>query len=141
MSQPIDSDRPLGPHRLVGSSERGSHSIFVVFPLALLALFGSVHAALVFHGRSVVAAAAQDGLAAAQIETGTADDGHAAALGTLSLSPRLGGPNVQVTLGNGGDTITVRVRARVTSTLLPFFNDVSAVVSGPKERFYDQTER
>lgn len=111
----------------------------IVFPSVILAFYAAVHAALVFHGREVVAAAAQDGLRAAQIDGGTAADGRAAADQTLGLSPGL--RNVVVVVDDGGDTITVRVSAEVDTLLAELFTDVSAEATGPRERFYSEAER
>lgn len=111
-----------------------------MFPSVILAFYAAVHAALVFHGREVVAAAAQDGLRAAQIEGGSAADGRAAADQTLSLAPGL--RNVVVVVDDdGGDTITVRVTAEVDTLLAELFSDVSAEATGPRERFYSEAER
>jgi Flp pilus assembly protein TadG len=111
----------------------------IVFPAVILSFYFAIHAALVFHGRSVVAAAAQDGLRAAQIEGGTAADGRAAADQTLSLAPGLRNPSVNVNQTN--DTVTVTVSAHVDTLLAEMFSTVSAEVTGPRERFYSEAER
>ena len=105
----------------------------------VIAFYVAVHAALVFHGRSVVAAAAQDGLRAAQIEGGNEADGYAAAHETLNLAPGL--DNRQVAVSAGEDEVTVTVSAEVETVLVDLLTDVSAEVTGPKERFYAEDER
>lgn len=114
-------------------------TILVIFTATVLALFGAVHAALVFHGRAVVSAAAQDGLRAAQIEDGTEADGRAAAERTLGLAAGLQNKNIQV--NRGADTVTVRVTAEVDTPLVELLNTVSAEVTGPRERFFSEPER
>lgn len=132
--------RPPGDRRAKLQSERGELPVtLIVFPAVVLCFYFAVHAALVFHGRSVVAAAAQDGLRAAQIEGGTQADGLAAANATLNLSPGLKNRSVQVVQTN--DTVTVRISAKVETLLADLLTDVTAEVSGPRERFYSEKER
>jgi Flp pilus assembly protein TadG len=111
----------------------------IIFPALIITFYLAVHTTLVFNGRSVVAAAAQDGLRAAQIEGGTAADGHAAANQTLALSPGL--REQQVDVDQGEDTVTVRVSAEVETLIVELFTTVSAEVTGPRERFYSEAER
>lgn len=115
--------------------------MLLVFPIALLALFVAVHVALVMHGRSVVAAAAQDALAAAQIENGSLADARARAEATLDIAPGLTEVAIDVHTEDDGDTIVVTVSARVESVFLGLGSDMTSVASGPKERFYAQDER
>jgi hypothetical protein len=121
-------------------SDRGEVStVLIIFTTVMLTFFGAVHTAMVFHARAVVSAAAQDGLRAVQAEGGTEADGRAAAEATLSLSPNLVDPAVTVTAGDGENR--VRITAHVDSPFGGFLSDVSAEVSGPKERFYAESER
>jgi Flp pilus assembly protein TadG len=121
-------------------SDRGELPVtLIVFPAVILAFYFAIHAALVFHGRSVVAAAAQDGLRAAQIEHGTEADGVAAANATLALSPGLTNQSVEVIQGD--DTVVVKVSAEVETLLVNILTNVSAEASGPRERFYSEAER
>jgi len=98
------------------------------------------HVTLVFHGRAVVAAAAQDGLHAAQAEDGSGADGEERARATLALGPRWSSSDVSVGVDGDERIVTARVQASIDS-LLPFFTDVDVQVSGPKERFYAEDER
>ena len=52
--------------RAVRSENGFIGSSLIAFGLAMLAIFASIHAALIFHGHQVVSAAAQDGLRTAQ---------------------------------------------------------------------------
>jgi hypothetical protein len=116
-------------------------TVLIAFTLTVLAFYFAVHAALVFHGRSVVAAAAQDALAATQREDGTAGDGYAAANRTLGLSPGLRDVDVSVDINSANTQVRVEVSARVETALIEMGTDVSAVAVGPRERFYLETER
>lgn len=121
-------------------NERGEiTTTLIVFPAVILLFYAAVHAALVFHGRSVVAGAAQDGLRAAQIEDGTVADGVAAANQTLALAPGLKNKAVEVNQGN--DIVYVKVSAEVETLIVGLFNVVDAEATGPRERFYSEAER
>ena len=127
-------------HRSRLGRERGEVSTtLVVFGVVVLAIFGCVHASLVFHGRSVVSAAAQDGLRAVQAEGGSVADGYEAAENTLALAPGL--DDVRVVVTPGRDVVRVQVTATVRAPLGGFITTVSADVEGPKERFYAEDER
>lgn len=132
-----------GPRRGGGRrdvrGEGGAVTAMLVFPLAALSFLLCAHTALVFHGRSVVAAAAQDGLRAAQVENGTGDDARQAAGSILDLAPGLKDRSVSVV--SEGDTITVTVSAEVDTVVPGFFSDARSVATGPKERFYTEDER
>ena len=109
------------------------------FGVVILALFLSFHAALVYHGRQVVAAAAQDGLRAAQVDGGSETSGMQAAQSTLDLAGNLESENVQVQRTDL--MVTVTVTARVATPLFPVFDDVSFQVEGPVERFISEADR
>lgn len=113
----------------------------------VVAFYAAVHLALVMHGRSVVAAAAQDGLHAAQVFGGTNADGRAAAENTLNLSPGLRNRSIQIARTSTGSGIAdcsqirVQVSAEVSTLFVEFKNAVTADVTGPCERFYSERER
>jgi Flp pilus assembly protein TadG len=125
--------------------ERGEvPTLLIVFLTAMIALFGAIHVAVVMKARSVVAAAAQDGLHAAQIYGGTSAEGQTAAEATLALDPRLTNRNVTVAVSTAGgrcDQVRVQVSARVATPVINLFNDVRADVIGPCDRFYAEDER
>ena len=121
--------------------EAGEISVLLVFPLTVLSILLCVHAALVFHGRSVVAGAAQDGLRAAQIENGSREQALNAATRLLALAPALHNRKVQVSYSDDDDTITVVVSADVSSVIPGLLNDARSVATGPRERFYGENER
>ena len=116
-------------------------SILLVLPMAVLAFMFCAHAAIVFHGRSVVAGAAQDGLRAAQIEGGDSADAVRTATEILRLGPGLRNPNIAVSYADDGDRITVTATGQVVSVIPGLLTDVRSVASGPRERFYGEDER
>lgn len=122
-------------------TQRGEVSTLIVFPLAVLSFMFCAHAALVFHGRAVVAGAAQDGLRAAQIEGGDSGDAVTAGTEILRLAPGLQNPAISVSTADGGDRIAVTATAQVTSIIPGLLTDVRSVATGPRERFYDEDER
>lgn len=125
------------------ADDRGdSIATMITFSLTVAIFFFAAHLMHVYHGRSVLSAAAQDGLAAAQLEDGTENDGLAAISQTLALSTNVqmvGTPSVSI---NGANSeVQVQISGRVTSGLLPFANDIEINIRGPKERFYPEDER
>jgi len=130
------------PERLRLGSERGEVTTFVfALALAMFAFIGCVHTALVFHGQSVVSAAAQDGLRAVQAEDGTEADAEAAALEVLALAPGLEESSISVVVTGGARSNRVVVTAKIKSPFGDSFSTVSADANGPKERFYSEAER
>jgi len=131
--------REAVPSRSV-RDDRGDVAVSVLLiPLAFLAVFGTIHFALVFHGRNVAAAAAQDGYFTASQFGANADDGKNAANATLGLFPGIqANPVVNVTKND--QTVTVRVTGTV-NTPLNFFSGFDVTVTGPTERFFAEDER
>lgn len=125
-------------------SDRGDiPMIIVVFAATILVFYGALHAALVFHGRAVVSAAAQDALRAAQVQDGSAADGRTAAEDTLALSPGLRDKQIQIDYsgGPGCDQVRVVIEATVETPIIDILNDIRVEVVGPCERFYAENER
>lgn len=120
--------------------DRGDTPIFfVVFGAVVVLLYICIHGALVFHGQSVAAAAAQDALRAAQVEGGSEEAGREAAETTLAHFQ--GFRDVTIDVSQGDDEVSVEVRATVETPTFDFVNEISSRVSGPRERFYTETER
>ena len=61
----------------------------ILLPVVVTMVFLVIHAALVYHARSIVAAAAEDGARAVQVEGGTVADGRAVAAAVLAGSTGL----------------------------------------------------
>ena len=133
------SARPGLSHRLC--DENGEVTSTVIIMVVVIALFlTAVQAALIFHARSVVTAAAQDAARATQAEHGSTSDGTAAANAILSGSTGLL-TNPTVTVDRGTDTVSVSVESDVVS-VVPFWNaHVRGDASGPIERFRSEAER
>ncbi len=107
----------------------------VTIPVVILFTMLVVQYALLWHGRHVAAAAAQDGLRAARAYQASAADGQAAATGYLTqVAPNLlRAP--QVLSSRGAASVVVQVRAGVLS-VVPFGQfEVSSTATGPVERF------
>lgn len=115
-------------------------SFVVVIPAAFLAFFFVIQVALVFHARSVVSAAAQDGLRAAQAENATDQDARDATAQILAGSAGLLSDET-VVVSRSGEFVTVQVSAKVSSVALGLEGPVTASASGVRERFRPQSER
>jgi Flp pilus assembly protein TadG len=95
---------------------------------------------LVFHAKTVLNAAAQDAVRAAQLEGATTADGEAAAAEILAGSGGLLA-NVDVDPLSTPATVTFTVSADVLS-LVPFWSgSVSGAASGPREMFRPEVDR
>ena len=133
-------ERPA-PRRLprVGGRLRGDGGYSVVevvitFPVLLLLVMLVVQFALLWHGRHVAEAAAQDGLRTARGYAATAELGQQDAQSYLAqVAPRLLlAPTVDVQRTR--TTVTVHVHAGVLS-IVPLGLDVDETAVGPVERF------
>ncbi len=112
----------------------------ILTPVLLLLVFVVVQAALIFHARSVVSAAAQDATRAAQVEDSTGGAGAPAAQQTLDGSSNLLS-DVSITVNRGANEVDTLITAQVTS-VVPFWKPtVTGSASGPVERFRTQAER
>jgi len=127
-------------HLRRGQSERGElSSAVILLPIAVGLFLLVVHAALVFNGKQVVDAAAQDALNASQQFGADKSDGEDAANVTLGLAGQLDDIDVQVS--KNSETVTVVVEAKVRSAFFNVANTVRSEVSGPSERFIDEADR
>ena len=106
----------------------------ITFPVLLLLVMLVVQYALLWHGRHVAEAAAQDGLRSARAFGATAELGQRDAQSYLrQVAPHLlSRPEVQV--DRTQTTVTVRVRAQVLS-IVPLGLTVDETAAGPVERF------
>jgi Flp pilus assembly protein TadG len=124
--------------------ERGASvlTLMIIVPVVLLAIFATVQAALVFHAQSIVEAAAQDGLRAAQAYNGSQADGMAAASTLLDQAGGDGlitGRSVQV--DRGPAIARVEVRGQVITLVPGWSRSVSGIAEGPVERFVGEADR
>jgi Flp pilus assembly protein TadG len=107
----------------------------ITLPVMIALTMFVVQYALLWHGRNVAEAAAQDALRTARSYQATATMGQQAALSYLSqVAPKLlTSPHVQV--DRTATTVTVRVRAHVSSILGMVSLSVEESASGPVEVF------
>jgi Flp pilus assembly protein TadG len=107
----------------------------IVIPVAVFLMLIVVQFAMLWHARHVAQAAAQDGLRAARSYHATGADGKTEADAYLSkIAPRLLS-GARVTVDRGANTVTVYVRAEVSS-LVPFASfTVSESAAGPVEKY------
>jgi hypothetical protein len=94
-----------------------------------------VQAALVFHARGIATAAAQEGLRAARMASGSAAAGQDRATEFLSETAGDLLVNVTVSANRGADDALVTVRGRVLSVVPGIQLPAAATAAGPVERF------
>jgi Flp pilus assembly protein TadG len=134
--------------RVVGATSssrlRGSRGevigAVILLPVVVTMVFLVIQAALVFHARSIVAAAAEDAARAAQMEQGTAADGRAVAQSILAGSAGLI-PAPTVTIERSATSVSVTVSATVRGPIPWLHPTVTAGAGGPVERFVPESER
>ncbi len=132
--------KPRGSRSRVTDDRGDVAPMVIMFGLATVMVFFVIQVALLFHARSVVTAAAQDGVRAAQVENATAADAQDAASQILADSTALLN-NESVVVTPSGEFITVTVTADVTSVAFGLTGPVTASASGVIERFRPQSER
>jgi Flp pilus assembly protein TadG len=112
----------------------------ILLPLVVTMVFLVIHAALVYHARSMVAAAAEDAARAAQVEGGSAADARAVAGALLEGSASLL-PDPVVSVERSATTVSVTVRGTVRGPIPWLHATVSANAGGPVERFVPESQR
>lgn len=105
----------------------------LMVPTALILVFIVIQAALTFHAKSVITAAAQDYVRAVQIEH--PGSGDAAASAALAGSERLFAAPPSIVATETAGTIAVQITASVVSVVPGWAPTVQASVSGPREVF------
>ena len=121
--------------------ERGltSTELAVVIPVLIALILVPFQVALWWHARQVADAAANEAVDAAQVATATQQDGEAAAAWFLDAAGNLTDP--QVTVTRTPDTVTVTVTGRAPRLIPGRDWAVTAVASGPIERFIPEPDR
>lgn len=123
------------------ADERGEiTSVMILLLVAIQVVLLILHASLVYHGRQVANAAAQEALAAAQLFEGDVAAGEAAGRDVLDLSGGLFSSS-SITVNRGTETVTVSVTATVDTLVFPVQNNVSVTVTGPAERYLAEADR
>ena len=144
VSHPAVTASQPAPRRRHEREERGASvlGLMIIVPVVLLAIFAAVQAALVFHAQSIVEAAAQDGLRAAQAYNGSQADGQRVA---SQLLAQAGGDGLitgsSVSVERGSEVVRVEVRGQVVTLVPGWSRSVSGIAEGPVERFVGEAER
>lgn len=113
--------------------------IAILFPVILFWLMLIVQYGLWWHAKQVANAAAAEAVDAAQIQTGTADDGAAAAASYLQQLGNL--TNVTIVVDREPTLVTAEVRGDAPQLVPGFAWSVTARSQTPVERFIPEPER
>lgn len=113
--------------------------VAILFPVILFWLMLIVQYGLWWHAKQVANAAAAEAVDAAQIETGTAGDGEAAAQSYLDQSGNL--DNITVLVDRSPTVVTAEVRGEAPQLVPGFTWSVTARSEAPVERFIPEPER
>jgi Flp pilus assembly protein TadG len=126
-----------------GDRGAGSTEIVIAVPLLMLLILLVIQFAVWEHAESIAQATAEEALAAARVQGGTAAAGQQQAAQVISQigSSVLTGPHAAVTMT--ATDVTVRVTGTAEQVLpLPGLTfPVTATVTGPVERFVPATAR
>ncbi len=132
---------PVGRLRTLASRERGSVTVeaVILFPLALLLIFGAIQGGLYYYARSIAMASAEQGLQTARTEKGTAAAGGASAQQFLTGASKglLTATGVNPT--RTANTASVTVTGQVPSLVPGLTLTVSQTASGSVERVTTRT--
>jgi len=113
--------------------------VAVLFPVVLFWLMLIVQYGLWWHAKQVANAAASEAVDAAQVETGTAGDGEAAAHAYLEQAGNL--DNVTVVVDRTPTVVTVEVSGDAPQLVFGLSWSVTARSEAPVERFIPEPER
>lgn len=113
--------------------------VAILFPVVLLWLMLIVQYGLWWHAKQVANAAAAEAVDAAQVETGTAREGKAAASSYLDQSGNL--TNVTVVVDRAPTLVTAEVRGDAPQLVPGFSWSVTARSQAPVERFVPEPQR
>lgn len=107
----------------------------VVVPILMTVLLTVLQVAIWYHGQSVATAAAQHGLDAARVPSGTSDAGRTT---VEQFVDQVGGLGItDVVVDRSAVEVSVTVRGRVQA-LVPFFTvPVSVTLEAPVERIVE----
>ncbi len=118
-------------------SERGDTAVETVLavPVLLFLILVVIQAGLWFHGSQLVEAAAQEGMQAGRVETGSATAAEARARQFVAgMSPSIAA-TTQVQVSRTADRTRVVVSGRVQQLIPGLRLTVSGAAEGPTERF------
>ena len=122
-------------------SDRGmtTSQVALVFPALLFFIMLIVQYGLWFHAKQVADTAAAEALDAAQIPTGSADDGHRAAQSFLATSGNL--DDVTIDVERDLEQVEVVITGAAPQLVPGFSWNVTAAARAPVERFIPEPER
>jgi len=113
--------------------------VAILFPAILFWLMLIVQYGLWWHAKQLANAAAIEAVDVAQLPTGSADAGDAAARELLGQSGNLS--NVEVTVDRTPSLVTAEVTGRAPQLVPGFTWSVTARSQGPVERFIPEPDR
>lgn len=125
------------PVARAGTGERGAITIQIVIlmPLMFLLMFAGMQGALIYHGRTVAIAAAQEAARATAAQHGTTDHGRAAASALIEQAGGTGTLNgVTISVTRGPINATARVTATTLSVIPGWSPRISQTSTAPVER-------
>jgi len=122
-----------------GDAGMTATQVAVLFPAILFWLMLIVQYGLWWHAKQVANAAAAEAVDAAQIHTGTAAEGEAAAASYLAQSGNLTG--IAITVDRGPAVVTAEVSGGAPQLVPGFSWSVTARSQAPVERFVPEPER
>ena len=113
--------------------------VAILFPVILFWLMLIVQYGLWWHAKQVANAAAAEGLAAAQVPTGTEADGDAAARRFVDQSGNL--TNADIVVARQTDLVIVEVRGNAPRLVPGIGWSVTSRSYGPVERYIPEPQR
>jgi Flp pilus assembly protein TadG len=127
--------------RVRGDRGAGTAELVIAVPLLMLLILLIVQFAIWEHAEDIAHATAEEALAAARIQGGTAADGQQRAAQVISQvgSSVLTGPQVSVTMTAADVTVQVTGTAERVVPFPGLSFPVTATVTGPVERFVPAT--
>lgn len=126
-------------HDARGQAGSATTELVLLMPVVLLLVLLIVQFGLWLHARQVATAAAQEGLVAAQVETGTAAAGHDRAVVFLTQAGGL--REVRVDAARDLTTARVVVTGTTPAVIPGTALGVSGVAEGPVERWVAEPDR
>jgi Flp pilus assembly protein TadG len=146
MNRPLPSARRHRPQRagrgrLRGDRGAGSAEIVIAVPLLMLLILLIIQFAIWEHAESIAHATAEEALAAARVQGGTAAAGQQRASEVIAQigSSVLTGSQVLVTMTPADVTVRVTGTAEQVLPIPGLSFPVTATVTGPVERFVPAT--
>lgn len=140
LTESLQPRRP-GRARPQGDRGAGSAEIVIAVPLLMLLILLIIQFAIWEHAESIAHATAEEALAAARVQGGTAASGQQRAAQVIAQvgSSVLAGPQVSVTMTAADVTVRVTGTAEQVLPVPGLTFPVTATVTGPVERFVPAT--